>query len=296
MYPVKIERYTAPATISEALMSMAQGDDDTVCLAGGMSVMQAIKSRIVRPKSIIDLGNLLGLRGIAATAGGVRIGALTRYVDMARSAELANAFAALSDAAAHVGDRQVRNRGTIGGSLCWNYVLACIPAASLCLGVELELQALGEGGNEVVRHVPINDFLVGPLQTSRRPNELLVAIHVRAAGMAGGSAYKKWGPVTDALPSVGVAVSLNVDENQVCQSARFVLAGLPTGPRRMPKAEALLCGVRAGDGGAITGALEAAAAAADYGSDSWASWDYRRMQVKELGADVVARAFARAAA
>ena len=108
---------------------------------------------------------------------GVRIGPMTRYVEIARDERLSGACAALRDAAQRVGDRQVRNRGTIGGSLCWNYIAACMPPTAIGLGAQLELTAAGGG----TRTLAAEDFIGGPLETAREENEILTAIAIPAA-------------------------------------------------------------------------------------------------------------------
>src|SRR5260370_5003786 len=143
MFPAKIDSLSRPKTVEEGAAVMAWADEGNVLtIAGGMSLMQAIKARVVRPGAIVDLNDIGEIRGIKETESSVWIGAMTRYVELATSDVLkSGAFGALSDAASHVGDRQVRNRGTIGGSLCWNYVAACVPVATLALGAELELMS-----------------------------------------------------------------------------------------------------------------------------------------------------------
>jgi aerobic carbon-monoxide dehydrogenase medium subunit len=118
MYPAPIESLQNPTTINEVLRQLtATGDKDTLAIAGGMSLMQAMKARVLRPDALIDLNGISELRGITREGRDLRIGAMTRYVDLASAPELQDgAFAAIADAARHVGDRQVRNRGTLDGS------------------------------------------------------------------------------------------------------------------------------------------------------------------------------------
>ena len=140
MFPALIADYQAPRTIDAAL-DLLSGDEDIMFIAGGMSLMQAMKARLVRPSRLIDLQHVSAIKGIAVGADGITIGAMTRYRDIAESTALGLAFAALTDATSHVGDRQVRNRGTIGGSLCWNYITACTPVASVATGASIVLQS-----------------------------------------------------------------------------------------------------------------------------------------------------------
>ena len=200
MYPAVIESYFAPRTVQEALGALAAHGDDAHFIAGGQSLMQAIKSRLVSPKCLVDLQHVAELKGVQPDAGGLRIGAMTRYREIATADPLAGAYEALRDAASHVGDRQVRNRGTIGGSLCWNYLAACMPAA--CIGIGASVELLDSKGKR--RTLPAEEFLGGPLETARQPDEILLAVVLPRAAAKTGSAYKKWGLVTDALPVVGV--------------------------------------------------------------------------------------------
>ena len=291
MYPAPIDEYVRPATVSDALAALGRYDEgDAVFIAGGQSLMQAVKARLVRPRCLIDLQAVSGLSGIEVSADGVRIGPMTRYVEIAGDERLTGACAALRDAAERVGDRQVRNRGTIGGSLCWNYIAACTPPTAIGLGAQLELTAAGGG----TRTLAAEDFLGGPLETAREENEILTAITIPAAGDNAGSAYKKWGLVTDALPVIGVCVSLTVADGR-CASARVAVGGLETGPTRSAAAEAALAGVAAGDGDGIAAAMDAAAAEIETQADLWADSDYRKQLIRSLGAEVTATAFARAA-
>ena len=291
MYPAPIDEYVRPATVADALDALGRYEEgDAAFIAGGQSLMQAVKARLVRPRCLIDLQAVAELSGIDAGADGVRIGPMTRYVEIARDERLSGACAALRDAAQRVGDRQVRNRGTIGGSLCWNYIAACMPPTAIGLGAQLELTA-ADGGT---RTLAAEDFIGGPLETAREENEILTAITIPAASANAGSAYKKWGLVTDALPVIGVCVSLEVADGR-CSSARVAVGGLETGPTRSGAAEAALNGVASGDGDGIAAAMDAAAAEIETQEDLWADSDYRKQLIRSLGAEVTATAFARAA-
>ena len=291
MYPAPIDEYVRPATVSEALAALGRYDEgDAVFVAGGQSLMQAVKARLMRPRCLIDLQAVAGLAGIDVGAAGVRIGPMTRYAEIARDGRLGGACAALGDAARHIGDRQVRNRGTIGGSLCWNYVAACMPPVAIGLGATLELTA-ADGS---ARSLPAEDFLGGPLETAREENEILTAITLAPAKGNAGSAYRKWGLVTDALPVIGVCVALEVADGR-CTGARVAVGGLGGGPQRSGAAEAALLGVAAGDSAGIAAALDAAAGEIETQGDLWADSDYRKQLIRSLGAEVTASAFARAA-
>lgn len=290
MYPAPIETYSAPATLAEALQALAAHGGDARCIAGGQSLMQALRSRLVQTKGLVDLQRIAELRGITVDGNGVRIGAMTRYRDIAADARLNGAYQALMDAASHVGDRQVRNRGTIGGSLCWNYIAACMPPTTIGLGARFEL--VKNGGAR--RTLAAEEFIGSPLETAREEGEILVSIQLPAVQAKAGSAYKKWGLVTDALPVVGVCAFIRLDRSGACDSARFAVGGLASGPRRSQAAEAALKGVKAGDKAAVAAAAKAAADEIETQGDLWADKAYRKQLIKALGADVIGTAFARA--
>jgi len=296
MFPAKIDSLSRPKTVAEAAALIASDEEGNVLpIAGGMSLMQAIKARVVRPGAIVDLNDIGELKGIKETASSVWIGAMTRYVEVATSDVLkSGAFGALSDAASHVGDRQVRNRGTIGGSLCWNYVAACVPVATLALGAEIELVSKGASGGDETRVVSIDDFIVGPMETSRLPQEILRSVTLTGPRKHVGSAYRKWGHVTDSLPVVGIGVRVVLNDNGTCKVARVAIGGLSRGSQRFYEAEKLLLGTSSNDPAAISDGFRAAAKTLEIQSDTLASADYRKVLIEELGTSVVLSAMARA--
>jgi aerobic carbon-monoxide dehydrogenase medium subunit len=296
MFPAKIDSLSRPKTAAEASALMASAEEgDVLPIAGGMSLMQAIKARVVRPGELVDLNDAGELKGIRDRASTVWIGAMTRYVELATSDVLKSAaFGALSDAASHVGDRQVRNRGTIGGSLCWNYVAACVPVATLALGAELELVSKSASGGNETRLVSIDDFIVGPMETSRRPQEILRCVTLGGPRKQVGSAYRKWGHATDALPVVGLGVRVVLNDDRTCKEVRVAIGGLTRGSQRFGEAEKRLLGTSSKNPAAISDALRSAAETLEIQSDAWASADYRKVLIEELGTAVVLSAMTRA--
>lgn len=289
MFPAPIEGYERPETITDALGFLANYDEgEAIFLAGGQSAMQAIKSRMLQPQCIVDLQDIDELKGIDSSDG-LTIGAMTRYVEIANTMALAPRFLALKDAAQHIGDRQVRNRGTIGGSLCWNYVTSCMPTVVLGLGGTLHLVSRDGGRRELIA----DDFLLGPLETARDEEEILLAISWAKSSAPAGSAYAKWGLVTDALPVIGVCVSLEIDDNANCSAARVAIAGLAAGAQRSPLAESALIGSD-GSEASLDAAFIGAAEAAETHDDQNASAEYRRYLIRRLGREVAAAAFNRA--
>ena len=290
MYPAPIEAYYAPRTVDEALACLAEAGDGAVFIAGGMSLMQAMKARLAAPHALIDLNGVEELSGLAKGPRGVTVRPMTRYRELAITTALHGALQAIGDAAATVGDRQVRNAGTIGGSLCWNYVASCMPNVCLCLDATLVLAS--QAGSE--RTVPIDEFLIGPLETARRDDELLIEINFSASKLHGvGSAYKKYGGTVDGLPIVGIAASIEVDEAGVCTDARFSVGGILPTARRFDGVSDVLCG-RPASPAAFAEAASAAADAIETQTDHLASARYRKVLIRTLGRDVLAGAHARA--
>jgi carbon-monoxide dehydrogenase medium subunit len=289
MYPGVIQAYRRPTSVREAVSAIADGGANAAFIAGGQSLMQALKARLLQPQALVDLQAVAELKGVSFN-GGVRIGAMTRYVELAAETRLAPAYAALIDAAAHVGDRQVRNRGTIGGSVCWNYIAACMPAVALTLGATMNLVS-GKGG---ARSLPARDFIGAPLETARKDDELLVALQLPAPPAGAGSAYRKWSLLSDGLPVIGACVYVELDAGGKCTRARVGFGGLASGPKRSPAAEAALAGCKAGDDQTIARAMAAAAEELETQSDLWADPAYRAQLIRTLGAEMAAKALGRA--
>ena len=289
MFPAPIDDYLRPASVAEALAAVGRYDaGEAMFIAGGQSLMQAIKSRMARPRALIDLQALKELTGICPEGSTVTIGAMTRYVTLAADARLDGYLAALRDAAAYVGDRQVRNRGTIGGSCCWNYVASCTPAVVMALGGVMQLAS-----TRGTREVPAEEFLIAPLETARQDDEILLGVRFTLPAGKGGSAYKKWGLVKDALPVVGVCVAVALDAAGRCETARISLSGLSAGAQRVPGGEAALMG-STGDIASLEAVFASIADSVDAQADKWASQAYRQQLIRSLGVEVARTAFARA--
>ncbi|MEX2525262.1 MAG: xanthine dehydrogenase family protein subunit M [Gammaproteobacteria bacterium] len=284
MYPAPISEYYLPTTLEDAIRMYKDAEGEVTFMAGGMSLMQAIKSRLITPDCIIDLNRIQELKGISIDDNSITIGAMTRYKDVAAGRNHLLTYEALCDAAEHVGDRQVRNRGTVGGSLCWNYVSACTPVASLATGAELEILRAGNGNTE---KLVIDDFLRGPMETALEEGDLLLSIKLPKSSAAAGSAYKKWGVVKDALPVIGVGIYVELNSTDKCCSARFAVGGLADGPQRSRNAEQVLMDGNISDSDCLQEALVAAANEIETVSDPWISAEYRSHLINSLGAEVL---------
>ena len=299
MEPAPIEAFYAPKTIDEALECLAEAG--AAFLAGGTSLMPARScvnegARPVAPRALIDLNEVEELSGLARGPRGLTVRPMTRYRALAATSGLHGALQAVGDAAAALGDRQLRNAATIGGGLCGNAVASCMPAVCLCLGATLVLASAAGG----TRAVPIDAFLTGPGETARRDDELLVEIVFPPLKYRGvGSAYRKHGVTLDGVtpggpPVVGVAAAVEIDEAGRCTGARFAVGGIAPTARRFDEIDDLLRG-RPGGRAAFAEAAAAAADAIEAQSDAAASAARRKALIRTLGRDALAAACARAA-
>jgi carbon-monoxide dehydrogenase medium subunit len=167
--------YARATSVSDALELLQAHGDRAKLLAGGQSLMPAMNLRLISPELIVDIGELTELRGIAVTAGGVRIGALTRHVELAGSSEIAARAPLLAEAITHVAHPAIRNRGTLGGSLAHADPASELPACMLAL--DAIIIARGQAGE---RRIAAQDFFTGIYQTALSPEELLVAVELPA--------------------------------------------------------------------------------------------------------------------
>jgi carbon-monoxide dehydrogenase medium subunit len=165
--------YARATSVSNALELLAAHGDRAKVLSGGQSLMPAMNLRLISPELIVDIGELGELRGIAVTGELLKIGALTRHADLARSPEIATHAPLLTEAIAHVAHPAIRNRGTLGGSLAHADPASELPACMLALKATIIIR--GQGGE---RRVAAEDFFTGIYQTALSPEELLVAVEL----------------------------------------------------------------------------------------------------------------------
>jgi carbon-monoxide dehydrogenase medium subunit len=168
--------YARATSVSNALELLRAHGDRAKVLSGGQSLMPAMNLRLISPELIVDIGELTELRGIAVTGDNVRIGALTRHVDLARSTEVAAHAPLLAEAIAYVAHPAIRNRGTLGGSLAHADPASELPACMLALNATIIVR--GQGGE---RRIAAQDFFMGIYETALSPEELLVAVELPAA-------------------------------------------------------------------------------------------------------------------
>jgi carbon-monoxide dehydrogenase medium subunit len=262
-------RYAAPDSVAEAVKLLAASDGMAKPIAGGQSLLPMMAFRLAAPSLLVDLKNLKELQGISLGADGVRLGARVRWRDIEMDARLKSAHPLLQAAIAHTAHYQIRNRGTVGGSVAHADPAAEMPGiAATC---DAEMTAIGPNGKRVIRAA---DFFLGPLSTALAPDELLV--EVKLAPWAPG---RRWGFQEFArrrgdFAVAGVAAYYDVDAQGRAANAHVGVIGACTLPHRVPAAEAALNGQRI-DEKVIAAAAKALTASVEPPEDLHASAEYR---------------------
>ena len=209
--------YYRPSSLADALTLLAGQGDDARALAGGHSLVPAMKLRLAAPRVLVDLSHVPELRGIVEEDGSIVIGAMTTHAELAASPVLAAKCPLFARTAPQIGDVQVRNKGTIGGSLAHADPAADWPPVVLALDAELEIAAANGS-----RRIPATEFFKDIMQTALRPGELLRAIRVRSSGSA--VAYVKTEQKASGFALCGVAAVADRTANRVAVAITGVSA------------------------------------------------------------------------
>lgn len=186
--------YHRPGSIADAVKLLA-GDADARPMSGGMTLIPTLKQRLARPTSVVDLSGIAELKGITVSGGTVKIGGMTTHAAVATSAEVQKAFPALAKLAAHIGDNQVRNRGTIGGSVANHDPASDYPGALLGTGATVHTDK---------RTIAADDFFTGMFSTALEPGEIVTAVSFPVPEKA---AYAKFPNPASRYAMVGVFVA-----------------------------------------------------------------------------------------
>jgi carbon-monoxide dehydrogenase medium subunit len=270
MIPTSFD-YFAPTSLSEALQLLADRGDDAKVLAGGHSLVPLMKLRLAQPAALIDVGGIPELKGISVKGDRVHIGAMATHAAIAASQEVQRNAPALAQAAHEIGDRQVRARGTIGGSLAHSDPAADLPAVMLALDAQFTLRsASGE------RTLSAGEFFVDMLTTAVEPNELITSISVTVSPA---SAYAKYPNPASHYAITGVCAS--VTGNGAVSSARIGVTGAAPMAFRASAAEAALAG-KALSAESIAAAADAAYDGRELLGDIHASAEYRGSLIKVM--------------
>ncbi|HVB33036.1 MAG TPA: xanthine dehydrogenase family protein subunit M [Patescibacteria group bacterium] len=229
--------YFAPKTLDEALRLVERHGDEAKLLAGGHSLLPLMKLRLSAPRYVIDIGRVKSLRAIREEEGTLVIGALTTHHELETSELVRSRWPLLAEAAAEIGDAQVRNRGTVGGSLAHGDPAADYPAAIVAL--EAEVVVASSSGT---RKIPAEDFFVDLLTTQLRPGEILTEVRVPAAREHSGSAYRKLHQPASGFALVGAAARVRLDPGGKIESVAIGMTGVAVRAYRARAAEGVLTG------------------------------------------------------
>ena len=272
MYPAAFEYHT-PGTIKEALDLLGRHKDEAKLLAGGHSLLPAMKFRLARPAHLVDLRKVPGLSGIKEEGGTLVIGAMTTHYAIESSAVVKSKCPVLAQTAGMIGDPMVRNMGTIGGSLVHADPAADYPAAIIALGAEMVVE-----GAKGKRTIKADDFFKALMTTAVGPDEILTEVRVPVCGPTVGCAYLKFPHPASRFAVVGVAAVLTLDGGKVSK-ASIGITGAGTKAVRAKGVEAALVG-KTLDAATIQAAAEKAPDGVDVQADLQGSVEYKKHLLK----------------
>lgn len=266
MIPAAFE-YARATSLTDALTAL--GATGTVAICGGQSLIPLMRFRRVQPARLIDIGQLDELRGIDIRDGVVRIGAATTYRELLTSAALHEAMPLIPEVVEHIGDLQLRTRGTVGGALAYADPFADLPAAMLALDARFHLHSLSG-----VRQVSARKFFLGAFTTALLPGELLVTIEVPALAPRTVSAYANFEKSASGYSQVGAAAVISRDDAGVISAAALAITSVSAAPFLVPAAQALVG--TDGSAAVVAQVVVEALATADIYPDPHVTPDYHR--------------------
>ena len=281
--------YHQPKTLSEAISLLLQHKDARI-LAGGHSLLPAMKLGLSSPSALVDISRIKDLAGIKASKTTITIGALTTHASIAASEEIRAGCPILAEAAAQIGDLQVRNRGTIGGSLAHGDPAADFPTVVVALGAKL----VATGAPRFRREIPAGKFFTDLFTTALKPAEVLTEIRVPVLQAGTGGAYLKHRHPASSYAVVGVAALVTLEEGK-CAEVRLVVGGVTPNPVHVAAVEEALRGQVPAEA-AIASAAEKMAEAIPnpMGDDVYASGEYRVHLAKVMAGRALIKAVERA--
>lgn len=283
-------KYYAPTTVEEALAHLAEHGWDAKPLAGGQSLIPTMNFRLAQPAVLVDLNHVSELFYIRPDGnGGLHIGAMTRQSQVERDPLVAQRAPLLHETMPHIAHPQIRNRGTVGGSIAHADPAAELPAVILALGGRFRIRS--QAGE---RRVPADEFFLGLFTTALQPADLLAEIALPPMPPRSGWSFQEIARRHGDYALVGVAALVTLDDRNQCQQARLVFLSVGEGPVEAHQAAALLRGQLPTPEVIRAAAETAASADVDPGSDIHASADFRRHLAKVLTRRALEQALKRA--
>ena len=287
MIPAAFEYYS-PTTLREALAILRRYPGEAKVLAGGHSLLPMMKLRLAQPSHLVDLRRIGELAYIREQDGGLAIGPMTTYQMLESSLLVQQQAPALAEAAGVVGDLQVRNKGTIGGSLAHADPGADLPAMMLALEARIHTT-----GGRRVRSIPAGRFVVDVFTTALAETEVITEIFLPALPARTGGAYQKFANKASHFAVAGAAAFITLDGQGNCQRVRLGITGAGPRPVRARVAERSLTGKAPSDRN-LEEAARRATAGIDFLSDLHASAEYREHLTWVMSARVLSQAVSRA--
>ena len=282
MIPVSFT-YERATSLDDAIAKIGAGGGKLI--AGGHSLVPLMKLRLSEPGRLIDIARIPGLSGIRESGGQIEIGATTTHHEVATSKLLRDKCPMVAEAAAEIGDAQVRNRGTIGGSIAHADPAADMPAVMLAADAEIEIR--GKSGSRTVKAA---NFFQGFYTVDLQPSEIITAIRFAATRSAG---YAKLHQRASHYAVVGVAAALDL-KGGVIQSARIGVTGATTHAVRLTDVEQALAGKQASADVLAAASHNAGSGLADLNADLHGSADYRRAMIPVFTRRALEKALTRA--
>jgi carbon-monoxide dehydrogenase medium subunit len=291
MFPRPFD-YFAPTSLTEALGLLQNADSKVKVLAGGQSLIPALKTRnsplISSLKSVVDITGMKELNYIRKEGQKVKIGALTTVSTLENDREIASSLPILQDAVSEIADPLVRNLGTVGGNLCHADPVNDLPATMVALNASVALASMS--GN---RKVNVEALYVGPYETIVKPEEILTEVEIPLETARCGNAYRKVKKGSGGFTIAGVAANLSVEDDNTVYACRIALTGVGPKTLRPQKAEQTLVGKKL-EPPVLDDVAKLAVEASQPVSDLYASEGYRRKVLGVLVEDALEASYKRA--
>ncbi len=287
MKPAVFE-YFDPTSVSESVSLLARLGEDARVLAGGQSLVPLMNFRLARPAQLVDLNRVSELDFLSVSGGELRIGAMTRQRVLERSRDVGAGWPLLREAAGYIGHVQIRNRGTVGGSLAHAFPSAELPVVMVTLKAALVLRS--EGGERVVA---AEDFFRGAMTTALEPGELLSEVRVPATAARSGTSFHEVSRRYGDFALAGAAALVSLDRDGAVSEVRLTFTG--SAPIRAREAEDAMLGEKPSEA-LFRDAARRAVAGIEQDSDMHATADYRRRACEALARRALLQAARRAAA
>lgn len=275
--------YVRPSTVDDAVQALATAGEDAKVLAGGQSLLPMLRLRLAYPDTLVDLGRVEALHGVRDDGDALVIGAMTTHDEVLRDALVQAHAPLIAQAAATVGDRQVRHLGTFGGSLSHADPAGDLPAVALTLDATMTVQ--GPSGE---RSIAARDFFVDYLTTALEPGEILVTVRIPKLGAGWSTHYEKLNRVAQAWAIVGVAAAVRRSNGSIVE-ARVGLTNMGSTPLRASAVEQALSGASA-SASTVSAAAGLAAEGTNPPNDLAGQSDYRAHVAEVLTARAISAA------